>query len=325
MTEEILSREEATNILNEPIRGEITFQFAAIPDLHNLRSSCPALWTIGKGTMKYFEEFGKEYDTVQKEHLKNCCFAPNMSKIKADNPNTVEVPQDLYCNEFLKLNSLNIEELLEFQRKYGQIYGARANKHLYFLNLKEHLRPEPDGFAFSGNWASTHVDQYEGIKASEDIFNSIPNEEFIEEIDSCKLGAVSFQECIATVRDTQKIIKDTLRVLRDDLPKITVREALNAKESAEWLSALLPSKMPIIELVISGQKPAAKTLGLMDIIHLQLVRGLLNNNAYRTCQNPECQRLFTPVEMRRRLDTKYCCSECQERAKRLRYLNRHSK
>ena len=56
----------------------------------------------------------------------------------------------------------------------------------------------------------------------------------------------------------------------------------------------------------------------------QLARGLLNNEAYRACANPECGRLFTPKEMGRRLDTKYCCSECQERAKRLRYVAKHS-
>ncbi len=325
MKKEVISEEEAKNILDEPFKGEVSFQFTAIPDLHNLRASCPPIWTMGKGTMKYFEEYGKEYEEVQREHLKTCFFAPNMSKIEADSPTTVEVPQDLYCNEFLKLNPLDIEELLKFQRKYGTICGARANKHLIFINLKEHLRPEPDGFVFSGQWLSKHADQYEGIKASAEIFDSIPDDEYIEESESCKLGAVTFQECIATVLDTQKVIKDTLRVLRDDLPKITVREALTAKESVEWLASLLPNRMPIIDIVFGEQKPYVRTLGLMDIIHLQLVRGLLNNSAYRTCQNPECQRLFTPVEMRRRLDTKYCCSECQERAKRLRYINKHSK
>ena len=55
----------------------------------------------------------------------------------------------------------------------------------------------------------------------------------------------------------------------------------------------------------------------------QLARGLLNNEAYRVCENPECGRLFTPREMGRRLDTKYCRPECQERAKRLRYVASH--
>ena len=42
------------------------------------------------------------------------------------------------------------------------------------------------------------------------------------------------------------------------------------------------------------------------------------NNAYRFCQNPECRRLFTPREYNRRIDSKYCCEDCQVKAKYLR-------
>ena len=325
MKKDILNKSEFEDILDEPFKGVVNYQFCVVPELESARVSCPPLWTMGKGSMKYFEEFGKDFEIVQEEHLKSCCFAPNISKMDAENPQTVKVPEDLYSNEFLNLNPLNIEELLCFQRKYGRIYGARANKHFYYTNLKEHMRPEPDGHVFSGQWAKLHANQFEGIRASAVIFDSIPNEEDIDELDACKYGAVSFQECIATVLDTQRIIKDTLRVLRDDMPKITVREAIDAGDSVEWLAALLPNRMPIVNLVVNGKAPKDKILGLMDVIHLQLVRGLLNNNAYRTCQNPECQRLFTPIEMRRRLDTKYCSMECQERAKRLRYIAKHSK
>lgn len=62
----------------------------------------------------------------------------------------------------------------------------------------------------------------------------------------------------------------------------------------------------------------------MTAVYSQLARWLLDNSAYRICLNPECGILFTPHEKGRRSDTSYCSSECQERAKRLRYVARHS-
>ena len=142
-----------------------------------------------------------------------------------------------------------------------------------------------------------------------------------------KLGAVSFQEAIFAVLDAQEAIRNTTRVLRDDLPAMTKREAGLAKISSEYVAHFLPNLFPSIELVIiddAGNNSHSNVCDLITAVFAQLARGLLNNEAYRACANPECGRLFTPREMGRRLDTKYCCSECQERAKRLRYIAKHS-
>lgn len=53
----------------------------------------------------------------------------------------------------------------------------------------------------------------------------------------------------------------------------------------------------------------------MQYLFISLAKGVMLNNAYRYCQNPECGGFFTPKEHGRRADSKYCSEECQVRAK----------
>lgn len=247
----------------------------------------------------------------------------NMQLIQEGTQPTHVLPKGFYCNEFLDLNPLDIQDLLAFQRKYGRITGARKRKP-YDKDMHALLRPEPDGDVFAGARERRHVDQLAGIKASQALYDAVSNEEFVDDVLVNQLSAVSFREAIATVLDAQAVVRDLLRVQREDLGPMTVLEALNAKEASEYLSIILGKVVPLIQLVTDGAEHK-RSYGLIDGVFIQLARGLLNNNAYRTCANPECRRTFTPREMNRRLDTQYCCSACQERAKRLRYVNKHSK
>lgn len=309
--------------LDEPVDKRLSYRFGFLPRPGGYKTICPPMWVCGEGTMGYFDEYGRKYDVVQKEHLKTCFFAPNTELMEIGKTYTAEIPDDLYRTEFLDLNPLDIQELLFFQRKYGIIRGARAQKHYIARDDRRLLRPEPDGSAFAGSWAETYSEQLAGIEASAALYDTVPTDEYVDVRVLSRIGAASFLEVIAAVLDTQRMIKDTLRVLRDDLPPITKREAGLARMSSEWLAALLPQRAPAVELVFEGMDDNPP-MGLMDAVHLQLVRGLLGNSAYRTCANPECRKLFTPAETGRRLDTKYCCSECQERAKRLRYVAKHA-
>ena len=309
--------------LDEPVGKKLFYRFGSVPRAGGFKTICPPVWTCGEGTMGYFDEYGRKYKIVQKEHLKTCFFAPNTELMEIGKDYIVEIPDDLYRTEFLDLNPFDIQELLRFQRKYGIIKGARAQKHYIAWNDRRLLRPEPNGLAFAGSWAETYSDQLAGIKASAALYDTVPTDKYVDVRVLARLGAVSFLETVSTVRNSQNMIRETLRVLRDDLPPVTKREAVLAKMSSEWLAALLPQEAPVVELVYEDMKDDLP-MGLMEAIHLQLARGLLNNGAYRTCMNPECGKLFTPAETRRRFDTKYCCSECQERAKRLRYIAKHA-
>lgn len=320
MTEESASHDE----LNELVEKRLSYRFGFMPRSGGYKTLCPPIWTCGEGSMGYFDEYGREYEAAQGEHLKTCFFAPNTELMKIGESYTAEIPEDLYRTEFLDLNPLDIQQLLQFQRKYGIIRGARAQKHYIPWGDRRLLRPEPDGSVFAGSWEETYSEQLEGIRASAALYDTVPEDEYLDVRILARLGAVSFLETISTVRDAQKVIKDTLRVLRDDLPPITKLEAARAKMSSEWLAALLPQQAPVVELIYEGMDDAEQPIGLMQAIYLQLTRGLLSNGAYRACANPECGKLFTPTETGRRLDTKYCCSECQERAKRLRYIAKHA-
>jgi predicted RNA-binding Zn ribbon-like protein len=320
-----IDNENRADALHKPIEGRVHYRFGVVPAAGALKVLNPPVWTGGKGSADYFDEHGRKYVMVRKEHLRSCYFSPMLHAMKETEVCVTRIPADLYRTEFLDLDPFNIQELLYFQRKYGFVHGARAHRHLLTTPEQDDLRPEPDGACFAGEWAKSFKYQLAGIRASAEIFDTVPKEGIVESIVMDRLGAVSFMESIATVVDAQNMIKDSLRVLRDDMPPVTVLEAAKARRAAEWLSAQLPKSTPAIELVYEGTEGEEPTYSLMDAIRLQLARGLAANGSYRTCQNPECEKLFSPNEVERRADTKYCSAECQERAKRLRYIARRAK
>lgn len=309
--------------LDDPVEKKLSYRFGFIPRAGKIKTICPPIIARIERPDSIFPEYKSKHEIKQSEILKTSYFALDLEHIEIGKTYVTEVPDDLYRTEFLNMNPFNIDELFQFQRKYGIIKGAREQKHYMARDDRRLLRPEPDGSVFAGSWAKTYSGQLEGIRASAALYDTVPEAEFVETEVLARLGAVSFLEVMSTVLDAQRLIKDTLRVLRDDLGPITKRDVGMAKMSSEWLAALLPYEAPAVELVYEGMKEDLPT-GLMQAIHLQLARGLLSNGAYRACRNPECGKLFTPTETGRRLDTKYCCSECQERAKRLRYIAKHA-
>lgn len=321
---EIENTKEERDILNEPIKADIKFKFAAVPLPEEINVCTVPVWTDGKGTMAYFDEYGpRKKTTVLSEDLDTCFFALNTSRMKVGKQPMHVLPRGFYCNEFLKLNPLDIQEFLFFQREYGFVTGARKRKP-YDTNMHRYFRPEPDGDVFAGIREKRHNDQYLGIKASQALYDTVPDEEYVEEPLLNRMSAVSFREAIAAVLDAQAIVKNLLRVRKEGLGPMTVLEADLAKEAAEYVSIILGKAIPAIQLVVEGAD-YPHFYNLLDGVFIQLARGLLYNDAYRVCANPECGRTFTPREMERRLDTKYCCSKCQERAKYLRYTSKHSK
>ena len=323
-----MRKDQEHDPLEEPISGDVKFMFSSIPVTTGIRVPTPPIWTSGKGSMDYFDEVGPRKKVSPTEvDLKNCYFCLNINLIDEERGHeTTELPDGFYCHEFLELNPTDIQEFLEFQRKYGLAWGARELKPSG-TKVREKLRPEPNHNVFSGSNAIYYRHQLEGIKASAKLYDSVPDQEYVDESELLKLSAVSFQEAIFAVLDAQDAIRNTTRVLRDDLPVMTRREAGLAKISSEYIAHFLPNLFPSIELVAvddDGTNSHSNASDLITAVFAQLARGLLNNEAYRLCANPECGRLFTPREMKRRLDTKYCCPECQERAKRLRYVAKHS-
>lgn len=321
---ETKSKQEEHDILSEPIKADVVLKFAAVPLPEEVRVCTVPIWT-GGGTMDYLDEFGPRSEiTVAAEDLDSCYFWMNTSCMKSGVQPTHVLPKGFYCNEFLRLNPMNIQEFLLFQRKYGRVTGARKRKpYDYGVDMHSYFRPEPDGDVFAGIRGERYEQQLVGINASQALYDTVPDEEYIRKDLIDRMSAVSFREAIAAVVDAQNVVKNLLRVHQEELGPMTLHEASLAKDAAEYVSIILGKTIPAIQLVVEGAN-YPHFYDLIDGVFIQLARGLLNNNAYRTCANPECGRTFTPREMSRRLDTKYCCSECQERAKYLRYVNRHT-
>lgn len=318
------NEQEGRDLLNEPAKAGIVLKFAAVPLPEEVEVCTVPIWTDGEGSMGYFDEFGDcSKITVAAGDLDTCYFSANMKLMKEGVQPTHTLPKGFYCNEFLKLNPMDIQELLLFQREYGLITGARKRKP-YDADMHSYLRPEPDGDVFAGVREKRHAQQLAGIMASQELYDTIPDEEYVEDRLLNRMSAVSFREAIAAVLDAQDVVKSLLRVRRESLEPMTVLEASLAKDAAEYLSIVLGKAVPAIQLVVEGASHP-HFYSLIDGVFIQLARGLLNNDAYRICANPECGRTFTPCEMKRRLDTKYCSSDCQERAKRLRYISKHFK
>jgi hypothetical protein len=70
------------------------------------------------------------------------------------------------------------------------------------------------------------------------------------------------------------------------------------------------------DIIEEGDRNGVCTL--MQYLFISLAKGVMLNNAFRFCQNPECGRLFTPKEYDRRADSRYCSEDCQIKAKYLR-------
>lgn len=190
---------------------------------------------------------------VTEEDLDGCYFCLNFDLIDAKNPRIVEIPRDFYCDDFMALNPLDIQELLSFQKKYGWIMGARSEMPL--METRKALRPTPSGSVFAGGRAEGFSDQVAGIRASAALFDTVPDEEMVDKHELLKISAVTFREAIATVLDAQRTIRETARVLRDDLPPMTKREAGTALFATEYLAANLAHVAPTIRLSVDGTPP----------------------------------------------------------------------
>lgn len=315
------------NALDEPLSKKVKFSFVSVPLACKVEVPIVPVWTAGKGSMLYFDEHcnGERSKTlVLKEDLDDCFFSINVDLLPDEGVvECKELPRGFYANEFMTLDPCDIQEFLAFQRRYGMVYGAREHKP-FGTKLNERLRPSPNQNLFAGINSDLYAEQLKGILSSQKLYDSMLDEEYLDTYSELvKMAAVSFRESIAVVIDAQAAIKDVMTLRKTDKDAITKRDAINAEVSTHYIARHLMELFPPIELAIDGE--SVRRTDLITAVFAQTAKALLTNEAMRTCENPECGRVFTPSEMQRRSDTKYCSSECQERAKRLRYLARHPK
>lgn len=260
----------------------------------------------------------------------------------ANSREIITPPRGLYGKEFLELDHRNVFQLLEFQRRWGPITGLRAQPNMTF-DLDTHPNVTPnESFYGPGKHPVFHPDGimktvflYEGM-GDVDI---IAKERFGAEnhtlgkvvhenrekargkrrsaIDIVPCHVASVEEVAEAVCDAQVAIRAITGTLRDDYTEQEWKsERRLVRESVRYCNAVLGGAVNPVDIIEDGYRDGICTL--MQYLFINLSKGVMLNNAYRFCQNPECGRLFTPKEYGRRADSKYCCEACQVKAKYLR-------
>ncbi len=260
----------------------------------------------------------------------------------ADARELITPPKGLYGKEFLELDYRNVFQLLEFQRRWGPITGLRAQPNKTFdygtypnvamndsfYGPGEHPVFHPDGirqttFLYKGTGDADMITK-NGFGIENRTLGKIVHENWRKKCgkrgqatDIVPCHVASLDEVAEAVCDAQVAIRAMTGTLQDGY---TEQEWLHDKElvreSVRYCNAMLGGSVDPIDIVEDGDRDGVCTL--MQYLFICLAKGVMLNNAYRFCQNPECGRLFTPREYNRRADSKYCCESCQVKAKYLR-------
>lgn len=258
-------------------------------------------------------------------------------------------PRGLYGKEFLALDHRNPFQLMEFQRRWGPITGIRAQPNKTFDCGTAPNVALNDSFYMSGKNPVFHPDGitqtvflYEGLGDADIIVKErfgVENQtlgKIVHEnwrkgrerrkpgVDIVPCHVASFEEVAEAVCDAQVAIRAITRTLKDDY---TEREwqcdKKLVRESVRYSNAVLGGSIDPIDIIEGNNRDGVCTL--MQYLFICLAKGIMLNNAYRFCQNPDCKRLFTPREYNRRVDSRYCCDECQIKAKYLRTFKKGKK
>ena len=257
----------------------------------------------------------------------------------ADARELVTPPKGLYGKEFLELDHRNVFQLLEFQQRWGPITGIRAQPNKTFdygtypnvaLNDSfygpgQHPVFHPDGimktvFLYEG-MGDVDIIARERYGVENRTLSKVVNESWRKGrnkrrpgIDIVPCHVASVEEVAEAVCDAQVAIRAITSTLQDSY---TEQEWLCDKElvheSVRYCNAVLSGSVDPVDIIEDDNRDGVCTL--MQYLFICLAKGVMLNNAYRFCQNPECRRLFTPREYNRRVDSKYCCEDCQVKAK----------
>lgn len=260
----------------------------------------------------------------------------------ADKRELIVPPKGLYGKEFLELDYRDPFQLMAFQRKWGPITGLRAQPNKTFDMGTYPNVAINDSFYGPGQHPIFHpegirktVFLYDGFGEAETIarerygtevttLGKVVHENWLKErkeqipdVDVVPCHVASVEEVAEAVCDAQVAIRAITNTLRNDYSEEDwQRDRELVLESVRYCNAVLAGSVTPVDVIVDGSREGVCTL--MQYLFISLAKGVMLNNAYRTCQNPECARIFSPKEYGRRMDSKYCSEECQVRAKYLR-------
>lgn len=305
------------------------------PNIYFSQSIDERSWHVWRPVVKMGEHRGSFFFYVDRDD--------------ADARELITPPRGLYGKEFLALDYRNPFQLMEFQRRWGPITGLRAQPNKTFDCGTYPNVAMDDSFYGPGQNSVFHPD---GITETVFLFEGMGESDIIVKerfgVENRTLGKVvhenwkkgrerrepgvdivpchvaSVEEVAEAVCDAQVAIRAVTRILEDGY---TEREWEHDKrlvrESVRYCNAVLGGSIDPVDIIEDSDRDGVCTL--MQYLFICLAKGIMLNNAYRFCQNPDCKRLFTPREYGRRADSRYCCDECQIKAKYLRTFKKGKK
>lgn len=246
-------------------------------------------------------------------------------------------PEDISLQAFTDLDPEDENMLYDFQSEWGLITSVSR--------LGEHgsgRTSDRISFNFFSKYRCAFCDEIKATRETEQIKNdhmqhvkdsfgkitlkmlndnAVPPD-YAVPLTSNKVA--SLKEVSEVVRNTQTLIRSSNAV---KLGSKNENDILMSELFLEGVAAIVEFRFPCFELIDNDYidsdsfKPL-KTLPFIESLYLSHALSLADEEGYKTCENPECGRIFQYQSGGRRKNSKYCSRECQVRAKRLREASR---
>lgn len=203
---------------------------------------------------------------------------------------------------FLKLNPFNVDELLSFQNKHGQItstawkWNSEAAPKLFQYASLTNIR---------NNLKLIFPDEEHGFDLSASIHKHLKsNNETI-------IFPVSLKEAQTSIVNLQNLIKSTIKV---KAKKGSIFDEAYAEYFFELGNFIIQKHFPSCEMLNDIKQANKKVrLPLMEALIIDQLISLNDAEAYKRCKNCGC--IFQYKEGQKRRGAEYCSEFCQEEAK----------
>lgn len=248
-------------------------------------------------------------------------------------------PRNLYGKEFLELDYRDPFQLMAFQQKWGPITGLRTTPNVTYdiessvdvsciggiSGLGKHHIPtgaQKTVFLYEG-YGKADIIAREQYGAKIQTLKDVVHRHWQEsrhrskehKIVPCHVASIEeVAEAVCHAQIAITAITDCLREDFNDKAWHTRKDLVI--NSLHYCNAAIQGTVVPVDLIDENDNTGICTI--MQYLFICMAKGIMRNETYRNCQNPDCKRLFTPAECNRRSDSKYCSQECQIKAKHLR-------
>lgn len=244
-------------------------------------------------------------------------------------------PQDLSLRDFIDLNPFDFEELKAFQEEFGLItspYRDLPNSPSIFLNFdhitsnlilnyfEDEINACNTSYQMWLEYCNELKGRHDGANLSFKNMGNWPEEETFP----VTANYSSMDEVSQTVSNIQRMIKATSAV---KMGSYSENDEDMAYLFPRIASSLVEHGSPYFEYVDDDcldNDPYSpnRCVPLTEALIVDHAFNLADDEVFKTCENPECGRIFQYKKGGKRTNSAYCCDECQVRAKRLRQYER---